>query len=77
MTKTNLAAFRSTGVQTPSEQTKVLEKPKGLLRGITIRLTRDQWRRVKDLSTADETSIQALVLAGLSKLFADRGLPPL
>ena len=49
MTKTNLAAFRSTGVQTPSERRRFWRSPRASSR-YSIRLPRDQWRRVKDLS---------------------------
>ncbi len=74
-TKANLSAFRTT-TPTPVTAHTAAEK-KGEIIGVTLRLTPDQWRRAKELAIADRTSIQALALAGISRLLAERGLPPL
>lgn len=74
-TKANLNAFRS-ATPSPAPVAVAAEK-KGEIIGVTLRLTPDQWRRAKELAIADRTSIQALALAGISRLLAERGLPPL
>jgi len=73
-TKANLNAFRSA---TPTPVSAAEPQRKGEIIGVTLRLTPDQWRRAKELAIADRTSIQALALAGISRLLAERGLPPL
>ncbi len=74
-TKGNLSAFRSS---TPAPApAPVAQEKKGEIIGVTLRLTPDQWRRAKELAIADRTSIQALAVAGISRLLAERGLPPL
>jgi hypothetical protein len=42
---------------------------------MSFRLTPSDWERVHQLAVADRTSINALVLRGLSRLFEERGLP--
>ena len=42
---------------------------------MSFRLTPTDWERVHQLAVADRTSINALVLRGLSRLFEERGLP--
>jgi len=73
-TKGNLSVFRSS---TPAPAPPVAQEKKGEIIGVTLRLTPDQWRRAKELAIADRTSIQALAVAGISRLLAERGLPPL
>ena len=43
----------------------------------TVRLTRDQWVRLSHLSVELDESFQEMCIEGLSKLFTERGLPPL
>ncbi len=43
----------------------------------SVRITRAQWRRIRDLETETEKSFQTLCIDGLNKLFEERGLPPL
>jgi len=44
---------------------------------LTVRLTRPQWRRVKNLALDEQTSVQDLAVRGLSKLLEERGGPAL
>jgi transposase InsO family protein len=44
---------------------------------MTLRLSRAQWDRVHDLARAEGVSLNALALWGLSRLCAERGVPPL
>lgn len=50
---------------------------KGEQIAVTLRLRKEQWRRLKELSIDERSSIQALAIEGMSRLFVERGLPPL
>jgi len=67
------ASVPSAPASRPSERTR----GKGAFVGITLRLSREQWDRLHDLARAEGVSLNALALRGLSRLFAERGLPPL
>lgn len=84
MTKqTGLAAFtRKAAVQpepaplmqpeaSPSER----KRGKGDIVALTVRIPRADWERVHQLAVSEGTSIQQLALKGLSKVFAEKGLP--
>jgi hypothetical protein len=43
----------------------------------TVRVTRAQWRRIRELETDTEKTFQTLCLEGLSKIFQEHGLEPL
>ncbi len=45
--------------------------------GIAVRLTHEDWHRATDLAMREGTSLQCLLVAGLSELLRQRGLPPL
>lgn len=45
--------------------------------GVAVRLGHEDWYRVHDLAVREHTSLQALIVAGLSALMEQRGLPPL
>jgi hypothetical protein len=44
---------------------------------LTIRLSRADWARLRQLADAEGVSIQTLGVNGLSKVFAEHGLPPI
>ena len=44
---------------------------------LTVRLSRADWARLHQLAVAEGVSLQALALDGLSKVFAEHGLPPI
>jgi hypothetical protein len=48
---------------------------KGDVVALTLRLNRSDWERVHQLALSEGTSIQQLVLSGLSMVFATKGLP--
>ncbi len=84
---TGLAAFSRKGVAAApqvDEQQPAAEKL-GAVRGrgkkevvaLTVRLPRAQWERLHQLAAAEGTSIQALAVQGLSRVFTERGLPGL
>jgi Spy/CpxP family protein refolding chaperone len=43
----------------------------------SVRVTRAQWRRIRELETDTEKTFQALCIDGLNKLFQERGLEQL
>lgn len=45
--------------------------------GIAVRLGHEDWYRLHDLAVREHTSLQALIVRGLSALMEERGLPPL
>lgn len=44
---------------------------------LTVRLARADWARLHALAVAEGVSLQALATEGLSKVFAEHGLPPI
>jgi predicted DNA binding CopG/RHH family protein len=44
---------------------------------LTLRLSRQDWERVHQLAVSEGVSIQTLGVEGLSKIFAEKGLPAL
>lgn len=45
--------------------------------GIAVRLSRADWHCATELAMREQTSLQRLLVAGLSELLKQRGLPPL
>jgi len=80
---TGLAAFTRKGTtavqETATEAVPVRERGrgKGEKVALTVRLPRAEWERVHQLAVAEGVSIQALAVEGLSKVFAEKGLPGL
>ena len=80
---TGLAAFTRKGAtavqETATEAAPVRERGrgKGEKVALTVRLPRAEWERVHQLAVAEGVSIQALAVEGLSKVFAEKGLPGL
>lgn len=85
---TGLAAFTRKGAasaqQTAADQEQHSEhsaktRPRGRGKGdvvaLTVRLPRAEWERVHQLAVAEGVSIQSLAVDGLSKVFAEKGLP--
>jgi hypothetical protein len=81
---TGLAAFTRKGAafaqQTTTDREQTTEarrRGKGDVVALTVRLPRAEWRRVHQLALDEGVSIQQLAVDGLSRLFTERGLPPL
>lgn len=79
---TGLAAFtkKQAEPQAASTVARTVEtrrRGKGEIVSLTVRLPRAEWERVHQLAVSEGVSIQALAVAGLSKIFAERGLPEL
>lgn len=50
---------------------------KGDVVALTVRLPRAEWERLHQLAVSEGVSIQSLAVIGLSKVFAEKGLPTL
>ncbi len=82
---TGLAAFSRKGVVAAPQVDEPAVEKVGAVRGrgkkevvaLTVRLPRAQWERLHQLAAAEGTSIQALAVQGLSRVFTERGLPGL
>ena len=82
---TGLAAFSRKGVVAAPQVDEPTVEKVGAGRGrgkkevvaLTVRLPRAQWERLHQLAAAEGTSIQALAVQGLSRVFTERGLPGL
>ena len=44
---------------------------------VAVRLNHEDWYRATELALREHTSLQQLLVAGLSELLRQRGLPPL
>lgn len=79
--ETGLAAFtkKQPEAQATSAERNVetRRRGKGEVVALTVRLPRAEWERVHQLAVSEGVSIQTLAVAGLSKIFAERGLPEL
>lgn len=75
MEKGSLAKFVSSGAQPPAPLSVTRGKNKRV--GIAVRLTHEDWHRATELAMREKTSLQQLLVAGLSELLRQRGLPPL
>lgn len=58
-----------------SGETRQRGRGKGDVVALTVRLPRAEWERVHQLAVAEGVSIQSLAVDGLSKIFAEKGLP--
>lgn len=79
---TGLAAFtRNRGVTAAPPEGPVAKPSRKRAQGetvaLTVRVPRAEWARLHQLAVAEGVSLQSLALAGLSKVFAEHGLPPI
>ena len=85
---TGLAAFTRKGATSAQQTANIQEQQvehsgdtrlrgrgKGNVVALTVRLPRAEWERVHQLAVAEGVSIQSLAVDGLSRVFADKGLP--
>jgi hypothetical protein len=71
------ATSTSSSPAAPQLKRKKLGRGQGESVSLTVRLHRADWERVHQLAVAEGTSIQQLATYGLSKVFAEKGLPAL
>ncbi len=79
---TGLAAFTrkvapqpEPAASAPLPETTTRSRGKGEVVSLTVRLSRAEWERVHQLAVSEGSSIQQLAVKGLSKVFAEKGLP--
>lgn len=53
------------------------QRGKGALVSLTVRVSRDQWRRIHELAVHEGKSINAVAIDGISRLFQEKGLKSL
>lgn len=80
--RTGLAAFtrnRGTGTAEGSDDKPATarKRAQGETVALTVRLPRAEWARLHQLAVAEGVSLQTLAIMGLSKVFAEHGLPPM
>lgn len=71
------AATPETAMAPPVAAVRGRRRGQGETVALTVRLSRSDWERLHQLAVAEGVSLQSLALAGLSKVFSDKGLPPL
>lgn len=82
MKPTGLAAFTRSREEA-SDQPKapsvkpVRKRAQGETVALTVRVSRAEWARLHQLAVSEGVSLQSLAIDGLSKVFAEHGLPPL
>jgi hypothetical protein len=79
---TGLAAFTQRNAPAPKKDeqkpsARGRQRGRGASVALTVRLSRQDWERLHQLAASEGTSIQQLAVAGLSKVFAAKGLPGL
>ncbi len=79
---TGLAAFtRDRGGEASSPEASPSKAGRKRAQGekvaLTVRVSRAEWARLHQLAVAEGVSLQSLALNGLSKVFAEHGLPPI
>lgn len=50
------------------------QRGKGAMVSLTVRVNRDQWRRIHELAVHEGKSINAVAIEGISRLFQEKGL---
>lgn len=53
------------------------QRGKGAMVSLTVRVSRDQWRRIHELAVYEGKSINTVAIEGVSRLFQEKGLKPL
>lgn len=73
---TGLAAF-TRNKEPESVVARARKKARGDTVALTVRLPRAEWERLHQLALAEGVSIQGLAEEGFSRVYQDRGLPPI
>jgi hypothetical protein len=78
--KNGLSKFAVKPATDPSATAEATLQPtrgKNARVGIAVRLSHDDWHRATEFAMREQTSLQRLLVAGMSELLRQRGLPPL
>lgn len=76
-TRTAPAAAQAETEQAASSGKKTRRRAQHETVALTVRISREDWKRLHHLAIAEGSSLQSLALDGLSKVFAEHGLPPI
>ncbi|WP_140628298.1 hypothetical protein [Methylibium rhizosphaerae] len=71
------AVNKPTDSTTSNDNALVQTRGKNKRVGIAVRLSHDDWHRATEFAMREQTSLQRLLVAGISELLKQRGLPPL
>lgn len=75
--KGGLDQFVNQDVQSGTPATVLATRAQGKRVGIAVRLSQEDWYRASEFALREHTSLQKLLVAGLSELMRQRGLEPL
>lgn len=76
--KSSLQTYSTKKAEAPAAETNGrAAKGAGLHVGLNMRMTRADWLRMRNLAGDEGTSLQALFLEGMTRVFEKRGLPPM
>jgi hypothetical protein len=79
---TGLSAFTRKGARAdqpaaPAKAGGPRKRAEGDTVALTVRVSKSDWMRLRQLADAEGETLQSLAITGLSKVLADHGLPPL
>lgn len=75
--KGDLNQFVNQGSESSTPATAMATRAQGKRVGIAVRLSPEDWYRASEFALREHTSLQKLLVAGLSELMRQRGLEPL
>ncbi len=76
-TKSSLNKFSMSTAESDHAPTTEVTRGKNKRVGIAVRLSHEDWYRASEFALREQTSLQRLLVAGLSELMRQKGLPPL
>lgn len=78
--KTGLSAFTSkTADKVKAVESQPTERKRGIGEtvALSVRVKRSDWERIHQLAVSEGMSINSLAILGFSKIFDEKGMPPL
>lgn len=78
--KTGLSAFTSKAAdKTKTVESQPTERKRGIGEtvALSVRVKRSDWERIHQLAVSEGMSINSLAILGFSKIFDEKGMPPL
>jgi hypothetical protein len=78
--KTGLSAFTSkTADKAKTVESQPIERKRGIGEtvALSVRVKRSDWERIHQLAVSEGMSINSLAILGFSKIFDEKGMPPL
>ena len=78
--KTGLSAFTSKAAdKAKAVESQPTERKRGIGEtvALSVRVKRSDWERIHQLAVSEGMSINSLAIMGFSKIFDEKGMPPL